>query len=73
VKDHKRATAVMDQLLDEAGEDENHPLARVWKDEHEDVALSKAHPHTIVIPAKQSASWNPVLVVTWRGDGSGYC
>jgi HTH-type transcriptional regulator / antitoxin HigA len=28
-KDYKRASAVMDQLLDEVGEDENHPLADV--------------------------------------------
>ena len=28
-KDYKRASAVMDQLLDEIGEDENHPLADV--------------------------------------------
>ena len=28
-KDHKRATAVMEQLLDEVGEDEKHPLAEV--------------------------------------------
>jgi HTH-type transcriptional regulator / antitoxin HigA len=28
-KDHKRATAVVNQLLDEVGEDEDHPLAEV--------------------------------------------
>lgn len=28
-KDYKRASAVMEQLLDEIGEDENHPLADV--------------------------------------------
>jgi HTH-type transcriptional regulator / antitoxin HigA len=28
-KDYKRATSVMDQLLDEIGENENHPLADV--------------------------------------------
>jgi HTH-type transcriptional regulator / antitoxin HigA len=28
-KDYKRASAVMDQLLDEVGEDESHPLADV--------------------------------------------
>lgn len=28
-KDYKRASAVMNQLLDEIGEDENHPLADV--------------------------------------------
>jgi HTH-type transcriptional regulator / antitoxin HigA len=28
-KDYKRASAVMDQLLGEVGEDENHPLAGV--------------------------------------------
>ena len=28
-KDYKRASAVMKQLLDETGEDENHPLAEV--------------------------------------------
>lgn len=28
-KDHKRATEVMNQLLDEVGEDETHPLAEV--------------------------------------------
>ena len=27
--DHMRASAVMDQLLDEVGEDENHPLAEI--------------------------------------------
>lgn len=29
VKDYKRASAVMDQLLDEVGEDKTHPLAEV--------------------------------------------
>lgn len=28
-KDYKRATAVMNQLLDDVGEDEKHPLAEV--------------------------------------------
>ncbi len=29
-RDCKRASAVMDQLLDEVGEDEKYPLAEVW-------------------------------------------
>lgn len=55
-KDYKHASAVMDQLLDEVGEDENHPLAdvleylanqaTVYEAEHS--KIPDAHPHDVL-------------------------
>jgi HTH-type transcriptional regulator / antitoxin HigA len=55
-KDYKRASAVMNQLLDEIGEDENHPLAdvldylsnqiEVYEAEH--VSIPDAHPREVL-------------------------
>jgi HTH-type transcriptional regulator / antitoxin HigA len=54
--DYKRASAVMDQLLDEVGEDEKHPLAEVLDYlasqleayEAEDVSVPDAKPRDVL-------------------------